>query len=784
MIGEPSREGSLMVARLDSWVAHGSIPARWLNSAASPSKSKRNFPMPDLWCDLESFSPISLKTHGAARYAEDAEVIIFTWALDDDPVSIWDATRESTPPALLVEALHDERNAVWFQNGDKFDWIVLKHALPWAYEAVPLERRRDTMVQAYCHGLPGGLEMMGDALGLDVDKTKLKSGRRLIHLFCKPQRDGGRNDSKSHPEEWAEFCEYAKQDIVAMRECHRRMPSWNYKGKQLDLWFLDQRINARGMFMDQDLARAAVRASEISKTELKARTVEATDGEVDSATQVDAMLAHILSVYGIDLPDMQKATIERRANDPSIPPELRELLLIRLESAKTSVAKYTALLNSVNTDGRLRGCMQYRGAARTGRVGHRVFQPGNMPRPTMKAAEIEWAIEMLKLDAAQLVYENVMKLCSNAIRGSIIAAPGKKLVVADLANIEGRFAAWLAGEAWKLQAFRDYDAGTGADLYLLSYAKAFNVPVEDVPKKGDERQIGKVMELMLQYQGGVGAFLTGAATYRIDLKKMAEQVFDTLPEWAVKEAEGFLEWLYEDARDAYAKALVQAKERVDSLLITAEDAAVELDAQTVRRDARMLKARHGLDEKTFIVCDALKRLWRTAHPKISSYWRELEDTIKEAIANKGVTFEARKLKVRCDGAWLRVALPSGRALCYPKPMVDAVVGKKHYPGISYMGIDQYTRKWQRITSYGGKFFENVTQAAACDQLLECGLPIEAAGFDPILTVHDEYVCEAPADRDDLNDDMLGDLMCSNLGWNEGLPLAAAGYSGHRYRKDD
>jgi DNA polymerase len=748
--------------------------------------------MPNLWCDLESYCEISLKVRGSARYAEDAEVMILTWALDDGPVHLWDCTAGPiADPGEEVDflcALEDPNTLVWFQNGDKFDWEVLKHALPWFAQMVPLERRRDTMVQAYCHGLPGNLEMMGDALGVDYDKAKLKTGRRLIHLFCKPQASGKRNTRETHPEEWAEFCEYAKQDIVAMRECHRRMPQWNYKGKQLDLWFLDQRVNARGMFMDTALAEAAIRASEISKKDLKQRTVEATDGEVASATQVDALLAHILSVYGVDLPDMQKATIERRSKDENLPWELRELLLLRLETAKTSVAKYTALMNSINTDGRLRGCMQYRGAARTGRVGHRVFQPGNMPRPTMKWKEVNWAIELLKLDAAQLVYENVMKLCSNAIRGTIVAPPGRKLVVADLANIEGRFAAWLAGEEWKLQAFRDYDAGTGPDLYILAYAKSFNVAPESVPKSGDERQIGKVEELMFQYGGGVGAWITGAATYRIDLNKMTEQVWDTLPTWARDEASSFLEWLYEDANNAYSKSLERTKTRVDSLLISSEDAMVELDEAAQKRDARKLKARHLLPEKTFIACDAIKRLWRTAHPRIASYWKELEDTIRAAINTKGVTITVRKLKVRCDGAWLRIQLPSGRSLCYPKPMIDAVVvtpgqKPKHYPGISYMGIDQYTKRWQRISTYGGKVFENVTQAGACDILLESGLKVEAAGFDIVLSVHDEYVTEVDADRDDLSAEYLGDLMCADLGWNEGLPLAAAGYEDARYHKE-
>ena len=707
--------------------------------------------MPDLFLDTETFSPVNLRTAGSFRYAEEAEVMLLSWALDDGPVDVWDMTApyDHMHP-ILFDAINDPRCFVWFQNGDKFDWPVIAHALPWLAQVIPIGRRRDTMVQAYCHSLPGNLDMMGQALGLPAEMLKSKGGSRLISLFCKPTKDGGRNTRLTHPAEWEEFKHYAAQDIVAMRECHKRMPMWNYKGKQLDLWYLDQRINSRGICMDLDLAEAAVRASEIAKKRLAVRTRELTDEGVQSATQRDEMLAWILASHGVDLPDMQADTLERRIKDDDLPEELRELLRVRLQSTTTSVAKFGTLIRGVCTDGRLRGTMQFRGAMRTGRVGHRLFQPGNMPRPDMEPDEIAWAIELLKLDAAHLVFDNVMRVCSNTIRGTIIASPGKKLVVADLANIEGRFGAWLAGEQWKLEAFKAFDEGTGPDLYVVAYASSFNVDPATVGK-GPKRQIGKVQELMFLFGGGVGAWITGAATYGIDLAQMTEQVFDTLPAWAKDEAESFMLWLYGNEPT----------------------------------EAKKLKARFGLAEKTFICCDAIKRLWRHAHPQISSYWKEIENAIQRAIDEPGLTLPCRKLKIRRDGAWLRVALPSGRALCYPQPKWDYVdsVTKKSYPGFSYMGVSQYTKKWQRISSYGGKVFENCVQAAACDQLLECQPAIEAAGFEIVLDIHDENITEAPIDRDDLSPELLGSLMCADLGWNAGLPLAAAGFEGPRYKKE-
>ncbi|BEO04316.1 hypothetical protein SMQC13_20430 [Serratia marcescens] len=201
---------------------------------------------------------------------------------------------------------------------------------------------------------------------------------------------------------------------------------------------------------------------------------------------------------------MQKSTLERRINDPDLPAPLRELLTIRLAACTTSTSKYKALMKGISSDGRLRRTLQFCGTSRTGRWAGRLFQPQNLPRPTLDQEQIDQGIEALKLGVADLVFDNIMELTSSALRGCIMAPPGKKLVVSDLSNIEGRFLAWLAGEEWKLQAFRDYDniIGTdengepiraGHDLNKLAYARAFNMTPEDVDKA--MRQIGKVMEL-------------------------------------------------------------------------------------------------------------------------------------------------------------------------------------------------------------------------------------------------------------------------------------------------
>lgn len=743
--------------------------------------------------DLETFCEVDLKTAGTHRYAQAAEIMLFPWTVDNEPVRLIDYTAGGQGHEEMLEAINSADEIVFHNSW--FDRNVLKAQMPEA--CPPTERWHDTMVRALEHGLPGSLDKLGTIFHLDEDLRKLKEGRRLVQLFCKPRPKTTtlrRATRHTHPDDWKLFCEYAIKDVEAMRALHKKMPKWNWE-RERALWMLDQKINARGFLIDMDLVRAAITACDDEKEVLKDQVQEHTLGLVDSATKRDQMLQYLVAAYGVELPDMKKDTLQRRIDDETLPQSLRDLLSLRLEATTTSTAKYKALLRATSADGRLRGALQFCGAARTGRWAGRIFQPQNLPRPTHKQWEIDCFIEAVKMGGLDLVADSVMKAASSMIRGVIIAPPGKKLVVADLANIEGRGAAWLAGEEWKLQAFREYDtvmgkdgvwygidrwrelvlAGNapeleldakgepirlGPDLYKLAYAKAFDTTPDTVTK--DQRQIGKVMELMLQYQGGVGAFLTGAATYNIDLDEMAEKAWPLIPDEVKGEAKGFMAWLYGQSKKSNLEYWMK-KGRVP-------EEALEM------AERERFRIRFGLSEKTFMVCDALKRLWRAAHPEISSYWKELEDTIRDAIRNKGQTFRARQVLVVCQGAWLRIILPSGRSLCYPSPRIS------DDGAISYLGVNQYNRQWCRIPSYGGKFFENITQAFARDALTSSMPAIEDDGFEIVLTVHDEDITEAPDDEYHSADRMAALMSCPPP-WAPDLPLAAAGFEARRYKKE-
>jgi DNA polymerase I - 3'-5' exonuclease and polymerase domains len=446
---------------------------------------------------------------------------------------------------------------------------------------------------------------------------------------------------------------------------------------------LNQEINDRGFLIDQDLATAAIATCERAKAALQARTEDITG--TDLSVQQRAALQALLREYGVSLPDMTASTLERRLEDPDLPAPVRELIGIRLEMCQTSNAKWPKLLASVSSDGRLRGTSQFCGASRTGRDSGRIFQPLNLPRPPKYLEGDEQFVDAIKLGVADLVYDNPMEVTSAALRGALVAPPGKKLVVADLNAIEGRVAAWVAGEQWKLDAY-----ARGDDLYVLAYAASFHKPAADVTKA--ERQIGKVEELALGFGGAAGAFGTMAAMYGVELP------------------------------DDEVRAVVKA--------------------------------------------------WRAANPKIVQFWWDLERAVKNITSTVNGTVDLGPLRIQKQGAWLRIILPSGRSLSYAQPRIED-------DQFTYMGLNQYTRKWERISSYGGKLFENVVQAIARDVLVAAMKRCAANGFDIVLTVYDEIIAEAVMGR--TVDEMIS-LMTTVPHWAPGLPLAAGGFETQRYYK--
>lgn len=666
-----------------------------------------------LWIDLETYSETPIR-NGTYRYAADAEIILFAWAIDDEEVDVWDPMAGGSMPDRLRDALNDP--SVTIAAHESFDRIVLNAT--GVISNVPTERWWDTAAQARAHSLPGGLEKLCRILGVPTSQSKMPGGKDLVRFFTQPKK-GKRATAETHPEKWDLFKDYCALDVVAMREVYRRLPTWNYGDQHYGLqgraqWILDQEMNDRGIHVDTQLARGAVAAGKRVRERLNDRVQVLTWDEITSAptvekaTQRDKLLAHLLQEFGVSLPDMQSATIEKRLEDEDLPDVVKELLAIRLQTAGASISKYESLLRSVTDDERLHGTILYRGALRTGRRSGRIFQPQNLarvpkhfPGSTRKAKdEYDEVAEIIRLGAGDLLLADPLETMGYLVRGAITAAPGHILHSADLSNIEGRMMAWLAGEDWKLKAFEEVDAGKGHDLYVLSYANAFHEDPDavqrDVEAGGIKRQVGKVMELAFQYWGALGAFKKMMTLYGLDLP----------------------------------------------------------------------------DERIVQVVKA----WRAVNRATMNFSGEIEKATRAAIMNPGQAYIVRAIRVRRDGNWLRVRLPSGRVLVYPRPQVD------EDGVISYMGVNAYTRQWTRIDTYGGKMGENIVQAASGDVMFENELEfIEPAGYKLVLDVHDEPIAET-LDNGQYSGQAMAALLKSPRPWAPGLPLAAGGYSTYRYRK--
>lgn len=757
-----------------------------------------------LFLDTETFSGVDLKKVGAYAYAEHptTEIMICTYAIDEGRVQTWDCTESPTMPRELRKALRRvsrKKAKIVMANGLLFDRLVIREK--WGID-LPVCQIEDTMIMAFRHALPGSLDMQCQVLGVDAEHAKDKAGKALIKRFCKPTPKTykiRRYTRETHPEEWAKFLRYAALDIIAMREVYWRIPDWGNTPKEDEILLIDQLINDRGFYVDVDLANAAIKAVQAHKEELKEEAWERFGGKL-TGNDFLPILRDIAPAFTIH--NAQKSTLNDLLEDPDFPDEGKALIEMRLGASSTASTKYNPLVNGLSADGRRRGCLQYGGAKRTLRWAGKGFQPQNLARGEysddhegkIKRREGEsdvafWVrshmltngINSLLRGTAHWAYD-ISKLTASTVRGCIIPAKGKKFVVADYSNVEGRGLAWIAGEKTALMVFK-----ADRDIYCETAGKMFGLDPEYIKaNRKDLRQIGKACELGLGYGGGVAAFLQFAKNLGLDLYAMADVMKGTFPDhiWAA-------------AKRGYEYARINEAKR---------------PPKPGKKDERPT---YILPKNVWLTCDAIKRMWREAHPKTVAFWAELEDAVLCAIRNPGKAYWAganvrpdgrKALKIvrtkakhdptfdeeRDDpdaaGWWLKIELPSGRIMSYPgialsvTTEIDEDTGKKRTSTrIKYQGENQTTRQWGFQYTYGGKLTENIVQAL-CRDILAWSMPgVEAAGYEIVLSVHDELITEVP-DTDDYTTEELCALMCDLPIWAKGFPLAAEGDCMYRYRK--
>lgn len=456
-----------------------------------------------LHIDIETYSSVDIGKAGLHKYVQspDFKILLFAYSFNEEPVKIVDMTLQDFPPGLVYK-LRDPKCIKYAYNA-AFEWTCLSKK----FGALPIDQWRCVMVHGCYCGLPAGLDAVGKALGLPADKKKMAAGKALIKLFCNPHSGKSRQSSlwdmtrvlpEHEPEKWRLFKEYNKQDVVTEMEIERRLSAWPVPDSVQKEWELDVRTNAHGVCIDQELVDGALACSAEVTAELVKEAKQLTAlSNPNSPTQLKGWLSAML---GKDIPDLTKATVSDLLKDETLSADVRRVLEIRLELGKTSVKKYEAMRAAVCDDGKVRGLLQFYGA-RTGRWAGRLVQVQNLPRNYLESLDTaRKLVKEKKTDAIRLIYGNVPDTLSQLIRTAFIPSPGHVFVVADFSAIEARVISWLAGEQWRLEAFRQ-----GKDIYCESASQMFGVPVEKHGQNSELRQKGKIAELALGYGGGVGA---------------------------------------------------------------------------------------------------------------------------------------------------------------------------------------------------------------------------------------------------------------------------------------
>ena len=471
--------------------------------------------------DFETKSAIDIKKCGAFRYIEDEsfDVLLLAYAFDDRMVRIVDFASGETWPEEFLQALRDPAVTKVAHNAI-FERTVIGKLLGYT----PPEEWLDTMHLAAQCGLPLSLDAIGKALGLPEDQAKMREGKALIRYFCQPckptKSNGGRtwNLSKHDPEKWYTFNVYCKRDVETERTIFHTLEHWMPSSEERRFWCLDARINERGVHIDRKMAQFAVAMDQRSKEELTAKAVALTGLEnPKSVSQVKTWLA---DQEGKEFPSLNKKVVAdvvaSLTSDAS-----REFMALRSELSKSSTAKYEAMLRAACADDHVRGTFQFYGANRTGRFAGRLVQYQNLPQNHME--DLDEARQLVRgghYTALKALYDGVSQPLSELIRTALIPEPGHQFLVADFSAIEARVIAWMAGERWRLDAFRE-----GADIYCASASQAFHVPVVKHGINGHLRQKGKIMELACGYGGGIGAMKAfGADKLGMTEEEMQETV--------------------------------------------------------------------------------------------------------------------------------------------------------------------------------------------------------------------------------------------------------------------
>ena len=648
--------------------------------------------MREIGIDIETYSSHDLPSCGVYRYVEapDFTILLFAYSVDGGPVVCCDFASGEQLPAEIYEALRDPAVIKTAFNA-AFERVCISKYYGWPL--MDASQWKCTMVRAARMGLPLSLGQCGEVLRLS--DGKMKEGAALIRYFSVPNR-GKRHLPADAPDKWETFKAYNIRDVEVEQQILAKVRRLEPAAFDEVLYTIDQRINDRGVMLDRQLAENAARFDYEYKAQLFAEAQKLTGMEnPNSPAQIKEYLH---KTTGFSIASLNKKDLDDMDKQFRYWPKAQRVLAIRREMGKTSNKKYAAMLQCVCDDGRIHGLLQFCGAARTGRWAGRLVQVQNLPQNHLR--DLDYARQLVKagdLEDFELNYENPTHVLSELIRTAFIAKPGCVFHVCDFSAIEARVIAWLAGENWVLDVFRQ-----GGDIYCATAGQMFHCKVEKHGENAELRAKGKIAVLALGYGGGVGA-LENMGGSRMGLTEY--------------------------------------------------------------------------EEKEII------RKWRDANPKIVRFWTIIEQAAVKAIkTGESVTIN-RGIEVSYRWGMLLITLPSGRTICYPRATIGIEYGdgwRGDHEIIEYEGLNQTTKKWEKIRTYGGKLTENVVQAIARDVLGNVIIRAEESGLNIVFHIHDEIVVEAEAGQ------TLADveaIFSKQISWCRDLPLKGAGYTTPYYLKD-
>ena len=458
--------------------------------------------MKKLSCDIETFSDVDLIRCGVYKYADSPnfEMLLFAYAVDDGDVHIIDIAGGEELPEEIIQAIKSDTVVKTAYNA-QFERVCLSRYLKLPEgEYLNPQSWYCTAVQAAELALPLSLADVGSVLGLE--RQKMTEGKELIKYFCvpcKPTKSNG-NRTRNRPchdiNKWETFKKYCMRDVDVERQIADKLKMYPISDEEHRLYVLDQIINDRGVLVDSELAEQAVKLNSIQTAVAVEQAYMITGLEnPNSVTQ----LKQWLKENGVEIESLSKKAVKSLADETD--GDVSKMLKLRLLMAKTSVKKYEAVIRSVCSDNRVHGMMRFCGANRTGRWSGNILQPQNLPQNHLP--DLTLARDIVKdgdFEMLDMMFGNVPNVLSELIRTVLIPKPNHRFIVADFSAIEARVLAWIAGEQWRIDTFKN-----GGDIYCASASKMFKVPVEKNGVNGELRQKGKISELACGYGGSVGA---------------------------------------------------------------------------------------------------------------------------------------------------------------------------------------------------------------------------------------------------------------------------------------